>query len=175
MSCSFVGTEGLQKEFGHDRVRPPSLPPPAAPVKPPHFQRTLARWPPRFQRTLARWPPHGGHANNHAAYSTTIKDVHTRVMRPPQPLVGPPPPPQAHIVLNLTADLRSEFSWNTKQIFVYVNFDFSTQKNARNQMVMWSAILEDKARAHGGGGPAARARRRGAEGVRRCCAAAAPR
>lgn len=72
VSCSFVGTEGLQKEFGHDR---------------------------------------------------------------------------AHIVLNLTADLRSEFSWNTKQIFVYVNFDFSTQKNARNQMVMWSAILEDKEHA----------------------------
>ncbi len=53
-------------------------------------------------------------------------------------------PLQAHIVLNLTADLRSEFSWNTKQIFVYVNFDFKTRKNARNQMVMWSAILEDK-------------------------------
>lgn len=24
MSCSFVGTEGLQKEFGHDRVSPPA-------------------------------------------------------------------------------------------------------------------------------------------------------
>lgn len=30
------------------------------------------------------------------------------------------PPLQAYIVLNLTADLRSEFSWNTKQLFVYV-------------------------------------------------------
>lgn len=49
-------------------------------------------------------------------------------------------------MLNLTADLRSEFSWNTKQIFVYVNFDFRTKKNARNQMVMWSAILDSKAR-----------------------------
>lgn len=27
---------------------------------------------------------------------------------------------QAYVVLNLTADLRSEFSWNTKQLFVFV-------------------------------------------------------
>ncbi|KAI7840972.1 hypothetical protein COHA_005201 [Chlorella ohadii] len=67
--CDFVGTEGLQKEFGHDR---------------------------------------------------------------------------GYIVLNLTADLRSEFSWNTKQLFVYVNVEFATRKNAHNNMVMWSAIIEDK-------------------------------
>lgn len=99
---------------------------------------------------------------------------------------------QAYIVLNLTADLRSEFSWNTKQLFVYVvsaacflagvrtsaglrigpaanrqlacasccccagpssspfltlesqNVEFATRKNAHNNMVMWSAIIEDK-------------------------------
>lgn len=54
---------------------------------------------------------------------------------------------RAHIVLNVTADLRSEFTWNTKQLFVFVNFEFSTRKNARNQMVMWNAIIEDKAEA----------------------------
>ncbi|PSC70612.1 signal peptidase complex subunit 3B [Micractinium conductrix] len=72
LSCEFVGTEGLQKEFGHDR---------------------------------------------------------------------------AHVVLNLTADLRSEFSWNTKQLFVFVDFEFATRKNARNQMVMWSANVLDKEHA----------------------------
>jgi len=47
-------------------------------------------------------------------------------------------------VLNLTADLRSEFTWNAKQLFVYVNFEFATRKNVQNQMVMWSVIIEDK-------------------------------
>ena len=51
---------------------------------------------------------------------------------------------QAYVVLNLTADLRSEFTWNTKQLFVFANVEFATPKNARNQMVMWSAIIEDK-------------------------------
>lgn len=64
-----------------------------------------------------------------------------------EPLPGPLAPPlQAHIVLNLTADLRSEFTWNTKQLFVFVNFEFATRKNVRNEMVMWSAIVEDKVR-----------------------------
>ena len=55
---------------------------------------------------------------------------------------GPPPPHthiprypavQAYIVLNLTADLRREFTWNTKQLFVFVNAEFETRKNRRNQ------------------------------------------
>lgn len=48
------------------------------------------------------------------------------------------------MVLNLTADLRGEFTWNTKQLFVFVNVLFETAKNARNQMVMWSSIIEDQ-------------------------------
>ena len=51
---------------------------------------------------------------------------------------------QAYIVLDLKADLRSEFSWNTKQLFVYVGAQFGTRKNARNDMVLWSSIIEDK-------------------------------
>lgn len=72
VSCGFVGTEGLQKEFGHDR---------------------------------------------------------------------------AYVVLNLTADLRSEFTWNTKQLFVWVEVSFATPKNVDNRMVIWSSIIEDKERA----------------------------
>ncbi|EFN52102.1 hypothetical protein CHLNCDRAFT_13794, partial [Chlorella variabilis] len=51
------------------------------------------------------------------------------------------------VVLNLTADLRGEFTWNTKQLFVFVNVLFETAKNARNQMVMWSSIIEDQEHA----------------------------
>ena len=47
-------------------------------------------------------------------------------------------------MFNLTADLRGEFTWNTKQLFVYLNVVFETRKNARNQMVMWSSIVEDE-------------------------------
>ena len=53
---------------------------------------------------------------------------------------------QAYIILNLTADLRSEFTWNTKQIFAYVNIEFETAKNKENQMVMWSAIIQKPVR-----------------------------
>ena len=55
-------------------------------------------------------------------------------------------PLQAYVVLNLTADLRSEFTWNTKQLFVHVDVEFGTRKNSKNQMATWSAIIEDKVR-----------------------------
>ena len=60
-------------------------------------------------------------------------------------------PLQAYVVLNLTADLRSEFTWNTKQLFVHVDVEFATRKNSRNQMAMWSAIIQDKVCAPGAG------------------------
>eukprot|EP00887_Chlorella_sp_A99_P006015 scaffold27.g6015.t1 len=53
VSCTYLGVEGLQKEFGHDR---------------------------------------------------------------------------AYIVLNASLDLRSEFSWNTKQLFVHVDVEFATRR-----------------------------------------------
>ena len=49
--------------------------------------------------------------------------------------------PQAYLVLNVTADLRSVFTWNTKQLFLYVNVDFATPSNPGNSMVMWSQIV----------------------------------
>lgn len=54
---------------------------------------------------------------------------------------------QAYIVLNVNADLRSEFTWNTKQIFVYVSVEFETAKNVRNEMTIWNAIIDKKENA----------------------------
>ncbi len=51
-------------------------------------------------------------------------------------------------MLNLTADLADEFTWNTKQIFVYVNIEWTTPQNKQNQVVMWSSILRDPVRVH---------------------------
>jgi signal peptidase complex subunit 3 len=50
------------------------------------------------------------------------------------------------VVLNLTADLRSEFTWNTKQLYVFANIEFETDTNEVNQMVIWNTIIQDKAR-----------------------------
>lgn len=57
-----------------------------------------------------------------------------------------PSPGQAYILLKLDADLRSEFTWNTKQIFAYANAQFQTTRNQRSDMVIWSDIIADKVR-----------------------------
>ena len=116
MECTYVGTEGLQKEFGHDRVRRQ-----AAPLPPPP-PRLIDRPSPRCLLSPLLTP-----------CSPSCPSLPTLV-------------PQAYVVLNLTADLRREFTWNTKQLFVFVNAEFETRKNRRNQAVMWSAIIEDKVR-----------------------------
>jgi signal peptidase complex subunit 3 len=40
------------------------------------------------------------------------------------------------------ADLRSEFTWNTKQLFVHVTVDFATQTNPINKMIIWNTIIQ---------------------------------
>lgn len=53
-------------------------------------------------------------------------------------------------MLSLRADWTSEFTWNTKQIFVYANVEFETRQNKRNEMVMWSKLLTSKVKGAGG-------------------------
>jgi len=52
------------------------------------------------------------------------------------------PPVQAYPVFDLNADLRSEFTWNTKQLFVYLNLEFETPKQPVNTMVVWNSIIQ---------------------------------
>ena len=52
--------------------------------------------------------------------------------------------PQAYIRLKIDADLRSVFTWNTKQVFAYAKTQFETDRNQRNEMVVWSSIVTDK-------------------------------
>ncbi|KFM28406.1 JmjC domain-containing protein 4 [Auxenochlorella protothecoides] len=51
---------------------------------------------------------------------------------------------RAYPVLSLRGDWTSEFTWNTKQIFVYANVEFETRQNKRNEMLMWSKLLTSK-------------------------------
>lgn len=50
-------------------------------------------------------------------------------------------------MLSLVADLRSEFTWNTKQLYVHVDVDFSTPQTSVNRMVMWNTIIQLKENA----------------------------
>ncbi|KAK9814350.1 hypothetical protein WJX72_004371 [[Myrmecia] bisecta] len=51
---------------------------------------------------------------------------------------------KAFVVLNFTADLRDTFTWNTKQVFLYVMVEYSTSRHHFNQMMLWSQIIERK-------------------------------
>ncbi|GFR50602.1 hypothetical protein Agub_g12879 [Astrephomene gubernaculifera] len=54
----------------------------------------------------------------------------------------------AVVTLDLDADLRSVFSWNTKQLFVFVQAEYETPENHVNQIVLWDHIIQQKERAH---------------------------
>lgn len=51
---------------------------------------------------------------------------------------------KALLNIELHADLRPEFSWNTKQLYVYVTVEFATEKSPFNEMVIWNRIIENK-------------------------------
>lgn len=41
---------------------------------------------------------------------------------------------QVGITLDISADLQSLFTWNTKQVFVFLAAEYSTPKNILNQV-----------------------------------------
>ncbi|CAI0391932.1 unnamed protein product [Linum tenue] len=53
----------------------------------------------------------------------------------------------ASLTMNITADLQSLFTWNTKQVFVFIAAEYETPKNALNQVSLWDAIIPAKEHA----------------------------
>ncbi|CAO2821880.1 signal peptidase complex subunit 3B-like [Amaranthus tricolor] len=51
------------------------------------------------------------------------------------------------MVLNISADLQSLFTWNTKQVFAFVAAEYETTKNALNQLSLWDSIIQSKEKA----------------------------
>ncbi|KAK9906606.1 hypothetical protein WJX75_004871 [Coccomyxa subellipsoidea] len=49
---------------------------------------------------------------------------------------------RAWMTMQLKADLRDVFHWNTKQAFMYITAEFETPKNEVNQAVVWSRIVQ---------------------------------
>ncbi|CAH1436801.1 unnamed protein product [Lactuca virosa] len=45
------------------------------------------------------------------------------------------------ITLDISADLQSLFTWNTKQVFVFLAAEYSTPKNILNQVSLWDGII----------------------------------
>ena len=44
-------------------------------------------------------------------------------------------------MVKLDADVRDEFTWNTKQLFMFLSVEYATPANPNNQLVMWSKII----------------------------------
>ncbi|CAH8324602.1 unnamed protein product [Eruca vesicaria subsp. sativa] len=54
---------------------------------------------------------------------------------------------EVSLTLNITADLQSLFTWNTKQVFAFVAPEYKTSKNSLNQVSLWDAIIPEKEHA----------------------------
>jgi len=51
---------------------------------------------------------------------------------------------EAYLAFEIDADLRGLFSWNTKQLFVFLAAEYTTNKNVLSQVSLWDRIIEHK-------------------------------
>jgi len=54
---------------------------------------------------------------------------------------------EVSLTMNISADLQSLFTWNTKQVFIFVAAEYETPKNVLNQVSLWDAIIPSKEHA----------------------------
>ncbi|XP_073265193.1 signal peptidase complex subunit 3B isoform X2 [Populus alba] len=54
---------------------------------------------------------------------------------------------EVSLTMNITADLQSLFTWNTKQLFIFVAAEYETPQNSVNQVSLWDAIIPAKEHA----------------------------
>ncbi|PIA24983.1 hypothetical protein AQUCO_13500004v1 [Aquilegia coerulea] len=54
---------------------------------------------------------------------------------------------EVSLTMNVSADLQSMFTWNTKQVFVFLTAEYETPQNSLNQVSLWDAIIPSKERA----------------------------
>eukprot|EP00249_Psilotum_nudum_P011173 c23009_g1_i1 orf=539-1042(+) len=71
-------------------------------------------------------------------------EVHIQVLKYDGLRKQPAGNDEARLIMNITADLSSVFSWNTKQLFVFVAAEYATSKNSRNQISLWDKIITSK-------------------------------
>ncbi|KAL7003045.1 hypothetical protein U1Q18_004203 [Sarracenia purpurea var. burkii] len=54
---------------------------------------------------------------------------------------------EVRLTLNISADLQSLFTWNTKQVFVFLAAEYETPTNSLNQVSLWDGIIPSKEHA----------------------------
>ncbi|KAF9241789.1 signal peptidase 22 kDa subunit [Melanogaster broomeanus] len=54
----------------------------------------------------------------------------------------------AFVKFNITADLRPLFHWNTKQLFVYLEAEYTNAQGVNNSVVLWDRIVRRKEDAY---------------------------
>ncbi|KAI4301820.1 hypothetical protein L6164_035062 [Bauhinia variegata] len=54
---------------------------------------------------------------------------------------------EVSMTLNISSDLQSLFTWNTKQVFVFLAAEYETPKNSLNQISLWDGIIPSKEHA----------------------------
>ncbi|XP_068669579.1 signal peptidase complex subunit 3B-like [Aristolochia californica] len=54
---------------------------------------------------------------------------------------------EVSLTLNISADLQSLFTWNTKQVFVFLAAEYETPENSLNQVSLWDGIIPAKENA----------------------------
>ncbi|CAO2185491.1 unnamed protein product [Urochloa humidicola] len=52
------------------------------------------------------------------------------------------------LTFNLSANLESVFTWNTKQVFVFLTAEYENAINSLNQISLWDYIIPDKEHAN---------------------------
>ncbi|KAL8109387.1 signal peptidase complex subunit 3B-like [Apium graveolens] len=51
---------------------------------------------------------------------------------------------EVRMTFNISANLQSLFTWNTKQVFVFLAAEYETPKNSMNQVSLWDVIILNK-------------------------------
>ncbi|GFY90602.1 signal peptidase subunit [Actinidia rufa] len=54
---------------------------------------------------------------------------------------------EVSMTLNISANLQSLFTWNTKQVFAFLAAEYETPKNSLNQVSLWDGIIPSKEHA----------------------------
>uniref|UniRef100_A0A7S1NJW9 Signal peptidase complex subunit 3 n=1 Tax=Eutreptiella gymnastica TaxID=73025 RepID=A0A7S1NJW9_9EUGL len=54
---------------------------------------------------------------------------------------------EAHVTLDLDADLRPLLHWNVKQLFVFVSASYTTKLHKTSEVVLWDFIISSKEQA----------------------------
>ncbi|KAK4771590.1 hypothetical protein SAY87_032122 [Trapa incisa] len=54
---------------------------------------------------------------------------------------------EVSLALNVSANLQSLFTWNTKQVFVFLAIEYETPMNSLNQISLWDGIIPAKEHA----------------------------